>query len=519
MTFPRVTAADWRAQVEKELAGASFEKTLVFKTPEGLSIAPLYTEAPRTHSIGAGAPFKIVMHGSAEDLDEGAEGLWLDARALAALQSRDAFFVIDGALPVGARADLRFALVGQPESAKSISEGYPNGVAAMVSTLADHEAGADSADELAIALSTGVQYLETMLGGGLSPTAAGKQLAVQISVGRDTFAELCKVRALRVCWQKLLAGAKAENGRTLIHAVCSTRTLTQRDPWVNMLRGTTQVFAAVLGGADLVTPMPFDRALTEQSALAHRIARNTGLVLREESSLGRVSDPAGGSYYLETFSDELAREAWKRFQAIEKEGGIAAVRKSGWLQARLDASWKERLELVAKRKAPVLGVSEFANLDEVLPSAPGAIKARRDSEAFEALRDRFALSPTLFPPRGASSPSPAGEREAVALIALGEFATSRARVGFASGFFAAGGLRSRETTSDEKASVACLCGTDERYAAEAVDRVKALKAAGCKRVYLAGRPGALEAPLKEAGIDGFIFMGCDVVATLNEVVS
>ena len=509
MTFPRVTAADWRAQVEKELAGASFEKALVFKTAEGLSIAPLYTEAPRTHSMGAGAPFKIVMRGAAEDLDEGAEGLWLDAAALAQVQSRDAFFVVDGPLPPGVRADLRFALIGSPESAKSISEKHPNGHAAMVSTLADHEAGADSADELAIALSTGVQYLEAMLGAGLSPVAAGRQLAVQIAVGRDTFAELCKVRALRVCWQKLLAASKAESGRTLIHAVCSTRTLTQRDPWVNMLRGTTQVFAAVLGGADLVTPIPFDRALTTPSALAHRIARNTGLVLREESSLGRVSDPAGGSYYLETFTDELAREAWKRFQAIEKEGGIAAARKSGWLQARLDASWKERLELVAKRKAPVLGVSEFANLDEVLPSAPATLDVRRDSAAFEALRDRFALSPTL---------SPSGEREAL-LVTLGDFAGSRARVGFASGFFAAGGLRSRETAQDEKASVACLCGTYERYAAEGVARVKALKAAGCKRVYLAGRPGALEAPLKEAGIDGFIFMGCDVVATLNEVVS
>ena len=211
MTFPPVTAADWRAQVEKELAGASFEKTLVFRTAEGLSIAPLYAQAKHTHALGAGAPFRIVMRStSADDLDNGAEGLWLEASALAQVQARDAFFVIDGALPAGARSHLRFALIGAPELAKSVFEKYPNGLAAMVSTLNDHAAGADAADELAVALATGAAYLETMLAAGLSPNAAAKQLAVQISVGRDTFAELCKVRALRVCWQKLLAAANAD---------------------------------------------------------------------------------------------------------------------------------------------------------------------------------------------------------------------------------------------------------------------------------------------------------------------
>lgn len=510
MTFPRVTAADWRAQVEKELAGASFEKALVFKTAEGLSIAPLYTEAKHAHVIGAGAPFRIVMRStSSDDLDNGAEGLWLDASALPQVQARDAFFVIDGALPPGARSDLRFALIGAPELAKSIAERYPNGLAAMVSTLDDHAAGADAADELAVALSTGASYLEMMLAAGLSPNAAAKQLAVQIPVGRDTFAELCKVRALRVCLQKLLGVAKADSTRTLIHAVCSTRTLTQRDPWVNMLRCTTQVFSAVLGGADLVTPLAFDRAFGTPSALAHRIARNTGLVLRDESSLGRVADPAGGSYYLETFTDELAREAWKRFQALEKEGGVAAARSSGRLQARFDASWKARLELISKRREAVVGVSEFANLDEKLPGLPHVVSdlGRRDSESFELIRVK-----------GAQPLSSSGERETV-LVTLGPLAESRARVGFATGFFAAGGIRAREATQAEQADLACLCGTDERYAAEAVARVKALKAAGCKRVFLAGRPGALEQPLKDAGIDGFIFMGCDVVATLNEVLS
>ena len=425
MTFPTITPAQWRTQVEQELKGASFEKVLVTKTPEGLSIEPLYTEASKTHALGAGAPFKITMRHEANalasaleaDLDQGADALWIDAQLLAAVQSRNAFFVLEGTLPANARNDLHFALVNGVEQARRVEKSFPNGHAAMISTLPDHAAGADSADELAVALSSGVKALQQLIELGLSPVAAAKQIAFQIAVGRDTFAELAKVRALRVCWSKVLAAANAEVPRTLIHAVCSTRTLTQNDPWVNMLRTTTQVFAAVLGGADLVTPHAFDRALGSTSHLSHRVARNTGLVLREESALGKVADPAAGSYYLETITDQLAREAWKRFQGFQREGGVAALRASGKLSERYDASWKARLGELAKRKLPVLGVSEFANLDEQLPHAPRGVAelGRRDSQMFEALRSAAT-----------------GE---VALVTLGTFAESRARVGFAANFF------------------------------------------------------------------------------------
>src|SRR5262249_28156575 len=156
------------------------------------------------------------------------------------------------------------------------------------------------------------------------------------AVGRDTFLELCKVRALRTLWSMLLTGAGAgaiPASRTRIHAVCSSRTLTVRDPWVNMLRTTTQMFSAILGGADLVTPSTFDQALGAPSTLGRRVARNTGHILREESMLGRVIDPAGGAYFFETLTDQLAREAWKRFQKLEAEGGIVPALQSGDLAA------------------------------------------------------------------------------------------------------------------------------------------------------------------------------------------
>jgi methylmalonyl-CoA mutase len=383
----------------------------------------------------------------------------------------------------------------------------------VASTLPYHDAGADAADEIAIALAAGKTYLESLLGGGLSAAAAARQIILRVAVGRDAFGEMCKVRALRIAWRKVLTASGAtETASTLIHAVSSSRTMAQRDPWVNMLRVTTQVFAAVLGGADLVTPLAFDGAIEPGSALGRRVARNTALVLREESSLGRVRDPAGGAYYFDTVTDALAREAWKRFQAIEREGGMVDALGSGRLRARLDASWNAWADLVAKRKAPILGVSEFANLDEKLPrparpaQAPAAtglpLPRRRDAEPFETLRlraDASAIRP-----------------EAV-LVTLGPLAESRARVGFAANFFGAGGIRVRETTVDERAPLACLCGSDERYAAEAVDRAQALKAVGCRRVLLAGRPGPLESALRDAGVDGFLHVGCDAVALLSEL--
>ena len=354
-----------------------------------------------------------------------------------------------------------------------------------ISTIAPHLHGADAVDEVAIALSQGAQLTD------FSATT------VDISVGRDTFIELAKLRALRLCWSKLCIAAGTPSGTLFISAHCSSRTLTQRDPWVNMLRTTTQVFAAMLGGADEVLPTRFDQDLGD-SPLGYRVATNTLRILEEESGLLRVADPAAGSYYLDTLTDQLAREAWKRFQQWEGEGGFKAI--DAQLLKNLEAKWKARLELIAKRKLPILGVSEFANVDEKLPGAPHALTAHRDDEQFEALRLK----------------ADATKPEAI-LLTLGTLAESRARAGFTTNFLSAGGIRSREVTTPEKATLAVICGTDERYATEAVAAAKSLKAAGVAKVLLAGRPGEREAEFVASGIDGFLFMGADVVATLTDL--
>jgi len=562
LPFPTVTLADWRAQVEKDLAGASFEKTLVHLTSEGPSILPLYTELPESGTLAMdrdGDPFRIcIRHDRGEpddavreDLDGGADALWLrSANDLPAEADRARTFlvleaddtpprdVIDAlALRMTPRTPPTFALTTDPlgllaqgriaatdlpvryaalvDAARAVSARFHGSSVAMASTLPYHDAGADGADEIAFALATGVAYLGLLLREGLTNDEAARQVALQVAVGRDTFVEVCKLRALRGCWQKVLAAADATSPpRTRVHAVCSSRTLTQRDPWVNMLRVTTQVFAAVLGGADLVTPASFDQALGTPSALGRRVARNTGLVLREESHLGRVLDPVGGAYYFETLTDTLAREGWKRFQEIERDGGIADALTSGRVRTRLEAAWRTRMDLVSKRRTVILGVSEFANLDEKLPVPPpsphdpahvsseAALPRRRDAEVFEALRTRA---------EGRRS------RLEASLVPLGPLAESRARVGFAAGFLAAGGIRTREIAEVRGGSLACICGSDERYGAEAAGSARALKAAGVKHVLVAGRPGPLEASLRDAGVDGFIFVGCDVAALLSDL--
>ncbi|HEX3765178.1 MAG TPA: methylmalonyl-CoA mutase family protein [Kofleriaceae bacterium] len=575
MAVPDLTA--WRALVDKELAGAPFDR-LVQRTAEGIAIEPLYTERPGDPPPPGAAPFvrgarreapafQLCMRlppgaDAAAELDAGTDALWIesiDRAALHAARVRGRIVVIgpDGVFEREAPAKLRQARLREQEwttaeradsdqADRSDGEGgeaagelwstldwisamvrggmpldvhpyaplappvedalehCPTWRCIRVTGLPFHELGADAADELALMLSSLVAALRHLDAAKLDTARVAPLLWAQISVGRDTFGELCKLRALRVVWHKVLMAAGVRStGLDAIHAVCSERGLSQRDPWVNMLRVTTQVFAAALGGAQLITPLPFDAAFAQPSALGQRVARNTALVLRDESQLGRVLDAAGGSYYIEARTDALAREAWSRFTAIERDGGIVQLLRTGGLHARLAAAWKQRAAAISRRKEPVLGVSEFANLREQLPGAPLAPPGvHRDAEAFEALRGRVEAAP-----------------RDVALIQLGPPVEHRPRTGFAEGFFAVAGLRAVPREVGPGLDVACLCGSDERYAAEAVATARALRAAGARRVVLAGRPGALEAELRGAGVDAFLYLGCDVVATLEEILA
>ncbi|OKI91967.1 methylmalonyl-CoA mutase [Streptomyces sp. CB01249] len=424
-----------------------------------------------------------------------------------------------GADPLGheARTGEPLDLSGAAEQARALASRYPLIRTLTVDVLPYHEAGGSAAQELGLSLATGVAYLRALTEHGLDAEAALGRLEFRYAATADQFLTIAKLRAARRLWARVAEASGApEAGAQLQHAVTSPVMMTRRDPWVNMLRTTVAALAAGVGGADAVTVLPFDHGLGLPDAFARRIARNTSSILLEESHLARVIDPAGGSYYVERLTDELAHAAWAFFQTVEKAGGQAAALRSGLVAERLAATWAERRKGLAKRREPVTGVSEFPLLAEKpvirepAPAAPsgGLPRVRRD-EDYEALRSRSDAHLAAT-----------GSRPRVFIAALGPVAVHTARVSFASNLFQAGGIEPvHEPVSVDPSTVAeaylasgadavCVCSSDALYEEQAEAVVEALVEAGAPLVFLAGRPGTYR------GVDSYVFAGCDAVAVL-----
>ncbi|MEU1482916.1 methylmalonyl-CoA mutase small subunit [Streptomyces sp. NPDC005752] len=413
----------------------------------------------------------------------------------------------------------------EPETADAVhwarlcSREYPGLRALAVDALPYHEAGGSAAEELGLSLATGVAYLRALTAAGLSVEDACAQLEFRYAATADQFLTIAKLRAARRLWARVAEVCGAPDaGAQRQHAVTSPVMMTRRDPWVNMLRTTLACLGAGVGGAEAVTVLPFDHALGLPDAFARRIARNTSTILVEESHLARVTDPAGGSWYVERLTHELAAAAWAFFQEVERAGGQAAALRSGMVQERLADTWAARSRDLARRKEPVTGVSEFPTLDErpverepapAAPSGGGLPRVRRDG-AFEVLRARSDAHLAAT-----------GSRPKVFLAALGPASVHTARASFAANLFLSGGIEPvHEPVSVDAstaaaafeasgAAIACLCSTDTLYAELADDVASALRAAGADRIFLAGRPG------EYAGADVHVFAGCDVVAVLS----
>jgi methylmalonyl-CoA mutase len=372
-----------------------------------------------------------------------------------------------------------------------------------------HDAGGGDAEELGAAVAAGVAYLRALTGAGLSVDEAFGQIEFRLAVNADQFASIAKLRAARRLWARVaeVSGA-AEGTAARVHAVTSSAMMTRRDPWVNMLRTTIATFAAGVGGADAVTVQPFDARLGLPDGFARRIARNTQTLLLEESSLARVVDPAGGSWYAESLTEGLAQAAWTWFTEIEKAGGLAAALDSGLVARRLAATWERRRKDVARRKAPLTGISEFPNLTETLPQrapAPpgpgGGLPTVAYAQDFEALRDRSDAhaEATGAPPK-------------VFLATLGPIAVHTARASFAANLFQAGGIETITGAPEEfgtsGAAVACICSSDALYEEGAAEAARVLRDAGAVKVWLAGK-GTYE------GVDARVHAGCDAIEVLE----
>ncbi|WP_405775297.1 methylmalonyl-CoA mutase family protein [Streptomyces sp. NBC_01538] len=415
-----------------------------------------------------------------------------------------------GADPLGheARTGEESAFAPVAELARLCAEQYPGLRALTVDALPYHEAGGSAAQELGASLATGVAYLRELTEAGLSVEQACAQLEFRYAATADQFLTIAKLRAARRLWARVaeVSGAPAA-GAQVQHAVTSPVMMSRRDPWVNMLRTTVATLAAGVGGADSVTVLPFDHALGLPDAFARRIARNTSTILVEESHLARVIDPAGGSWYVERLTDELAHAGWEFFQWIEGLGGPAPALRSGRLGEALATTWAARSAKLAKRREPITGVSEFPNLAERLPHrepAPvppsgGLPRVRRD-EAYEALRARSDAHLAAT-----------GSRPRVFLATIGPAAAHSARTTFVSNLFQAGGIEpvTDGTFADSGATEVCLCSSDTLYEEQAATVAAELKAAGASHVFLAGRPG------QYTDVDAYVFAGCDAVAVLS----
>lgn len=687
--FSSPTQEQWVAEVEKALKGAPFDKKMLTKTYEGITLRPIYTRqdwpadgdpsgfpgaAPFTRGgsaaggvtsgwdirqrymwpdpkrcndiilaelergvsslivrfdaaaqagldgdadgAAASAGDNGVMVYSVDDLDLLLTGVHLDlvtvsleagpqflpaAALLEALWSRRR--VAAGKALGAFNADPLSTLAGQgrlpvpvetaldqlADLAKHTAATYPNATAVRVDTSAYHDAGATESQDLGASMATAVAYLRAMTAEGMSIDDACRQIVFTYSLDADQFLSLSKLRAARKLWNRVAEACGAnEPARAMKqHAITSTRMMTRYDPWVNMLRTTIACFAAAAGGADSVTVQPFNALIGLPDELGRRVARNTHIILSEESNLPRVVDTGGGSWYIESRTDDLARAAWGEFQEIEKQGGMAAVLKSGSFAEKIAKAYAEREKSLAKRKDALTGVSEFANIDEhpIPLEAPELGPIRKDAvDRLAATRKSGAAEAKVSAMKSASAggiaeaavaaaaagatiggmaaalggeattiePLPThrfaeqfealrdasdghrnktGDRPKIFLANLGPVAKHTARATFAKNFFEVGGIMAltnsgfkdadtcTQAFKDSRAKIAILCSADPIYEEMVPAVAPALKQAGCDYLFLAGAPGDKKEAYMNAGVDDFIFLGCDVLQTLRSTLA
>ncbi|QDV36088.1 methylmalonyl-CoA mutase family protein [Tautonia plasticadhaerens] len=476
---------------------------------------------------------------------------------------------------------------------------YPEATSVEVGTGAYHHAGASSTQDLAFAVATGLEYLRAMTAAGLDVNAAARQIAFGVSLGTQFFRAIAKLRALRLMWSKVVleCGGDPDAGRTMrLRARTSRRVLTGVDPWVNLLRNTVCCFAGAVGGADSITTAPMDAALGLSDHFARHLARNTQIILQEESHLNRVIDPAGGSWFLETLTGQLAERSWEILRQVEERGGMIPAATGGWVGDQVEEVEAAREEAIATRKLVVTGVTEHPDVREerLVRERPDYARLRAEAstrlvswrrdhkggEAFRALaesavdadrspgsltaaairaarggatigqmasalasasggREPARVAPLAVHPYAAAfeelraaadiQAQEVGRRPRVFLANLGIPAEFIARSTYAANFFQAGGFEevnndgfpdpraAAEAFARSGAAIAVICSTDARYQEQAEPLARELKASGARTVVLAGNPGANEARYRAAGVDRFIFIRCDVLGTLRDL--
>ncbi|CAH2600772.1 Methylmalonyl-CoA mutase [Rhodovastum atsumiense] len=488
----------------------------------------------------------------------------------------------DGSLPV----PVERALADTADLASWTAANAPRMTAVEVNTSPYHDAGANSVQDLAFLLGSGVAYLRALTDAGLDVSLAARQIQFSISVGARFYQAIAKLRAARVLWAAVVAAAGGTPDAQAMRMRVATgrRVLTTRGQSVNILRNTVAAYAGAIASAEAITTIPFDAPTGISTEQSRRNARNTQIVLAEECHLNHVVDPAGGAWYIEWYTQTFVEQAWALFQQIEAQGGMIAAIANGWVAERIAAVETKRERDIASRKVPITGISEHPSIHELRTpqqvidraalrdatarklaawrsghasgTALAALAASQDGRTAAAIAAAQAgatlgeIAAALVPP--GSEPahvSPLvvhpydeafedlrdaaeafatrkGHPPRVWLAGIGSIAEQTARRNFSRNLFESGGFEvlGHEAATDVEqaaaafaqsgATVAVICSTDKRYPAVVPELAPKLKAAGARHVILAGNPGAAEAAYREAGVDRFIFVRCDVLETL-----
>ena len=399
---------------------------------------------------------------------------------------------------------------------------WPKAKFVTVSGETFQNSGSTITQELAFTLAAGHEYVVNLMEEGLSAEEAAKTIRFSMAVSSNYFMEMAKFRAGRMLWANIMNAYTDGCARKMFtHAVTADWNVTAYDPYVNMLRGTTEAMSASLAGVHSLEVRPFDAAYESPTEFSSRIARNVQLLLKSESHFDNVVDPAGGSYYIENLTQSIAEQAWKLFREVEERGGYTAAFRDGFIPDAVKASAEAKDNAVATRRIVLLGTNQYPNFNEVADEAitptcvtPAAwegnvLRPYRGGMAFEQLRlkvDRSGRSPRAF------------------MLTCGTLAMARARSQFACNFFACAGIRVQDNTffhSVEEgaqealrsgAEIVVICAADDDYATLAP---KAREILGDKALFVVAGAPASQPELEAQGITRFISVRSNVLETLR----
>jgi methylmalonyl-CoA mutase len=396
-----------------------------------------------------------------------------------------------------------------------------------VNGLAMHNAGSTIVQEIGYALGIANEYLAYGVSKGISVDKVACKMQMTLSVGSNYFMEIAKLRAIRLLWATMLDQYKPQNElayKLYINTVASSWNKTIYDPYVNILRSTTEGMAAAIGGADSISLKPFDVALKPDDDFSRRNSRNIQVILKEEAFFNKVVDPAAGSYYVENLTDSIAEHSWNLFRHVEAEGGIINLIEKGEVKAEIEKSCRKRDMDIATRKYILLGTNQYPNTGEIMYDKvkmvsqcdSSGLKSYRGGSSFEEIRlqtEQYSIkngTPKVF------------------LLKVGNPAMRQARAGFITNFFGCAGYKIIDNAGFDsvaegveaafvaKADLIVICSSDEEYATLGVEAAKLVKNNNASVPFIvAGNPTDAIELLKNAGADDFIHVRTNVLESLR----